>query len=335
VPPDRFDYNEAIARSSKEQLLINLVRLRYDDVPVFLAVDSVLTQYVYAGDVTLTGSVGRTGGDSLSTFTGALGATYFERPTVTYSPVTGEKFAEQMLSPISDGLILSLVQSGWPAYEVLIMSLERLNDLQNLTFESYRPVADEELRRFEQAVRLLIELAGREAVGTKTRSPEKPDGQQLSSLMFESNPDEETRALIDQFKALLGLDPERSEFRITHDIVGRQPDEITIRVRSLLALMSFLAQGVEAPAVHLEQGLTGGAYPPDEAVRSSLIPLHVQVAERRPEDSFVAVPYAGHWFSIPQQDQASKQAFSLLNYLFQLKAPRLPTLGPLVTVPTG
>jgi hypothetical protein len=38
VPPDRFDYNEALARSSKEQLLINLVRLRYDDVPVFLAV---------------------------------------------------------------------------------------------------------------------------------------------------------------------------------------------------------------------------------------------------------------------------------------------------------
>ena len=58
MPPDRFDYNEALARSSKEQLLINLVRLRYDDVPVFLAVDSVLTQYVYAGDVTLTGSVG-------------------------------------------------------------------------------------------------------------------------------------------------------------------------------------------------------------------------------------------------------------------------------------
>jgi hypothetical protein len=94
VPPDRFDYNEALARSSKEQLLINLVRLRYDDVPVFLAVDSVLTQYVYAGDASFTGSVGRTAGDSLSTFTGALGATYFERPTVTYSPVTGEKFAE-------------------------------------------------------------------------------------------------------------------------------------------------------------------------------------------------------------------------------------------------
>jgi hypothetical protein len=70
-------------------------------------------------------------------------------------------------------------------------------------------------------------------------------------------------------------------------------------------------------------------------MRRALVPLHVQVAEQRPADSFVAVPYAGHWFSIAHQDHASRQAFSLLNYLFQLKAPRLPTLGPLVTVPTG
>jgi hypothetical protein len=240
-----------------------------------------------------------------------------------------------MLSPMAAGLILSLVQSGWPAYEVVVMSLERLNDLQNLTFEPYRPGAADELRNFEQAVRLLIELARREALGSKTTTPQAPNGQQLTSIVFELNPDAETQALIDRFKTLLGLAPERREFRVTQDIVGRQPDEITIRMRSLLAMMSFLAQGVEAPAVHLEQGLTGGAYPPDEAMRSSLIPLHVQVAEQRPEDSFVAVPYGGHWFYIPPRDQAGKQAFSLLNYLVQLKAPRQPTLGPVVTVPTG
>jgi hypothetical protein len=42
---DSFNYNEAISRSSSEQILINLVRLRYREVPVFLAVGSVLTQY--------------------------------------------------------------------------------------------------------------------------------------------------------------------------------------------------------------------------------------------------------------------------------------------------
>ncbi len=50
IPRDSFNYNEAIARSSNEQMLINLVRLRYREVPVFLAVGSVLTQYFYGGE---------------------------------------------------------------------------------------------------------------------------------------------------------------------------------------------------------------------------------------------------------------------------------------------
>ena len=40
-----FDYNEAIAHSWNEQLLLNLVRLRYRDSPYFLRVTSVTTQY--------------------------------------------------------------------------------------------------------------------------------------------------------------------------------------------------------------------------------------------------------------------------------------------------
>jgi hypothetical protein len=333
VPPDRFDYNEAISRSAKEQMLINLVRLRYDDVPVFLAVDSVLTQYLYEGDVGLQGSVGRIDRNSLSTITADAAATYFEQPTVSYSPITGERFAAQLLSPIADELTFSLVQSGWPAYGVLIMSLERLNDLQNLTFEAYLHEQDEELRAFERAVRLLIDLARREAVGLRALPPDA--GLPQHAVVFEPDPDEETQAVIDRFKELVGLDPARTEFRIIQEIVGRQPDEITIRARSLLALMGFLAQGVEAPAAHLEQGRIRAPNPPDEEIRHSLIPFRVRVAEARPEEAFVAVPYGGYWFYVPHEDHTSKQAFSLLNYLFQLKAPRLATTGPLVTVPTG
>jgi hypothetical protein len=43
IPADRFDYNAAIARSTREQMLLNIVRSRYMEVPVFLTVSSVLT----------------------------------------------------------------------------------------------------------------------------------------------------------------------------------------------------------------------------------------------------------------------------------------------------
>jgi hypothetical protein len=80
VVPDRFDYNQAIGQSSNEQMLLNLVRLRYRDVPVFLSVSSVLSQYVYLGTANVGGST-----DLVS---GGLGITYIDRPTVTYSPMS-------------------------------------------------------------------------------------------------------------------------------------------------------------------------------------------------------------------------------------------------------
>ncbi len=58
IPSDNFNYNQAIANSSKEQLLLNLLRLRNDDVPVFLTVNSVLTQYIFARNAARIGSLG-------------------------------------------------------------------------------------------------------------------------------------------------------------------------------------------------------------------------------------------------------------------------------------
>jgi hypothetical protein len=51
VPRDSFNYNEALAQSRNQQMLLNIVRLRYLDIPDFLAVSSVITSYTYQGDV--------------------------------------------------------------------------------------------------------------------------------------------------------------------------------------------------------------------------------------------------------------------------------------------
>ena len=42
---DRLDYQTALSESWKRQILLNMVRIRYADVPVFLEVTSIIGQY--------------------------------------------------------------------------------------------------------------------------------------------------------------------------------------------------------------------------------------------------------------------------------------------------
>src|SRR6266481_5085286 len=49
IAHDRFDYSGAITRSWKEQMLLNMVKLRYMDPPMFLNVQQVVQQYTLEG----------------------------------------------------------------------------------------------------------------------------------------------------------------------------------------------------------------------------------------------------------------------------------------------
>ena len=56
VARDRFDYISAISDSWKAQMLLNLVKLRYGDAPVFLDVASVINQYSIEGAIGYSGN---------------------------------------------------------------------------------------------------------------------------------------------------------------------------------------------------------------------------------------------------------------------------------------
>jgi hypothetical protein len=100
IPTDRFNYNEAISSSRDEQILLNIVRVRYLKVPVFLNVASVLTQYIYTGNVGASGSVESSTGPDTWGVGASANLGYTERPTITYVPLAGSEFARRLLSPI-------------------------------------------------------------------------------------------------------------------------------------------------------------------------------------------------------------------------------------------
>ncbi|NOQ15113.1 MAG: hypothetical protein GQ583_11630 [Methyloprofundus sp.] len=326
VVPDRFDYNQAIGQSTNQQMLLNLVRLRYRDVPVFLSVSSVLSQYVYLGNANIAGAAGSA--------SGGFGATYIDRPTISYSPLSGEEFAHQMLTPISSTSIFSLAQSGWPAGQLIMMSFERLSHLNNSAFG---PVLSHEqikqMEKFELAVKLIVELGKHN--GFDSYHGEGKDAKNRY-LVFEQNPAPETRKLINRFKKVLRLNPDISKFRITDRQTNLKPDEITIKLRSLLTLMGFLSHGVEVPNAHMQEKLVELNTEVSKIENNDFfVPLHIRSSEKEPDHAFVAIEYQDYWFYIEHSDHVSKQAFGLLTYLYMLQAPQAPSGVPIITIPAG
>lgn len=329
VPGDRFSYNEAISRSQKEQMLLNLVRLRYRDVPVFLAVGSVLTQYSYAGNVGTGGSAIL--GDQIGTASNVGGNAnigYTERPTVTYTPLRGSEWARRLFSPIPAELTFAASQSGMPTDLLMLIGLQRMNRVENSSFAGVPSPDDlDRLREFKRLLEVTKELGRRGAVEMYRDEKETPA---LRHLVIEENLDRDTQALVDEFKRSLDLDPGRNTFKITPRLTKRDPDEITIQPRSLIGIMSFLSRGVEVPEAHRQEGRIV-----DMGSWGDLVPFRIQSSAEKPGDVFAAVRYQGQWFYVVHTDHESKRAFNLLIYLFQLQAPETSAAAPILTLPTG
>lgn len=336
VRPARFDYNQAIARSNDEQMLLNLVRLRYRDTPQFLAVNSVLSQYSIGAGA----SAGVRDADDTIWDLGA-DVSYSERPTISYAPLQGEEFARRMLTPVAPESLILLAQSGWSIERLALCCVEELNDLRNAPsasgptpmqiprYEEFRRVA-ERLRALQVAglidLRLDVVDAGQE-------------GERRETWMFvQTQPPAEWAERVAEIRRLLELPAEGSHFRLSA-FRSNEPGTVTIRGRSIFGMLFYLSQAVEVPAKHREHGLvtrtpdaTGGELNWFE-VTGGL--LRVRADADRPDDPFVAVRYRDHWFWIADDDLESKTTFSLVNLLFALQAAPGGAASPLLTVDAG
>lgn len=157
------EYASAIGKVSDEQLLLNLVRLRYRATPVWLEVSSISTQFEASasGDAsaTLNEDVGSVGANNPDAFGLGVGIGYAERPTISYSVLGGEQFTKRLLTPISVSGVSLLADSGWRADRVLLLMAERVNGLKNAPRASGPTPADEpEFREFLEATRLIQKL---------------------------------------------------------------------------------------------------------------------------------------------------------------------------------
>ena len=134
VARDRFDYTTAVADSWKRQMLLNIVKIRYGDAPIFLDVASIINQYQLTTDVNASFGWQSPSGAGIgfgnSQRFGVEG-NFVDRPTITYTPLTGEKFARNLMTPVAPATVMSLVEGGYPIDLVFRILVHSVNGIQN------------------------------------------------------------------------------------------------------------------------------------------------------------------------------------------------------------
>ena len=334
VQRDRVDYISAIAKSWKEQTLLNVVRLRYGDAPSFADVSSVISGYTFQGGLSAGASISSdlTTAIPSNLVTVNGNATFIDRPTITYTPLTGDKFARSLLRPLPPSEVFELVQAGYPADNVLLVTARAVSGIYNRSGIGARArQADPEFYPLLDALRRL-QLSGAVSIRLVKRGTEEV-GMLILTAQRAQSVDQDLQFV----RRTLGVTPDRNgEVSVSFGLLPRGPSEIALLTRSMAEILLEVAAGIEVPADHVAQGRTaastreaGSEDPRDRPfvrIRSSASP---------PGDSYAAVRYRGTWYWIDDGDFASKRIFSVLMIFFSLAETGVTPQAPVLTVPAN
>ena len=329
VATDRFDYSSAIADSWKQQTLLNIIKLRYFDLPVFVDVSSVVAGYSLQTGITVGGTLSTEKAIQGNFFNGSGQAVYTDRPTITYTPLTGQKFLRGLITPIEPKNIFFMLQSGYAADFILGLTVDSLNGLRNrsTTAGTVRE-ADPDFVRTLQLLRE-VQVAG--AVGMRVQ--ENKDKTSTAVMFFRrDNLSPELLANLGEIRRLLKMPEDQREFNLIYSPTLGGPGELAVGSRSMLQIMQAFASYTEVPPADLQDGrATPALSSTNSASRGD--PVKIKCSKDKPADAFAAVHYRDQWFWVDDRDWRSKRAFTAIMFLFTMAEGSGDEKLPLITIP--
>jgi hypothetical protein len=170
----RLRYNEVVRDTNDEQLLVNIVRLRYADSPVFIDLPNITSQFELAGQGTYLGGIGNQfrGHTDL----GFAGLNARDTPTLSYHPREGREIAKAMLTPLSADLF-SVVNAGADIEQLLLLTINDINDVPNAPrATTLTPRFPDDNSEFLRGIRLLADLRARDATELAFEMNEEKEG---------------------------------------------------------------------------------------------------------------------------------------------------------------
>jgi len=302
ISPDRVDYIQEISESWKKQMLLNIVKLRYFDPPTFLDVLSIISQY---GMENQFNADYRWFFPSPGTNAGVGGySKYLDKPTITYAPLSGQKFIKNLLTPIPPTAVISLIQSGWPIDLIFSLTVKTVNGVNNSGIEQ------SEFIRLIKAMRTM-QLAG------------------VSDIRLDSTDKKE--AVVFVISDVHAKEKYRSETETIRSILKIKPDINSYRIltRSMLEIMLAIGSTIDVPAKHVTENRVK-----ETVLYAGLEWLQTQIhsGTEKPQDAFTSIRYQNYWFWIDNKDINTKRIFALLMIFLSLTETDQKAAPPGITI---
>jgi len=334
IPRDRFDYNTAISDSWKDQTLLNIVKIRYADMPLFVEVASIVSGYTLESSVNL-GAVHVGSGNSVAgneLFSLGTSGKFSDRPTITYTPITGQNFNKSFMTPIPPRVILFLMQSGWSADLIFPLTVSSINGLKSQMAAGVNQREGDD--GFYRVITLLRDIQKSGAVGM--RLLKKGKGQESTVMFFhDKNISDELKLKLKELNTLLGLDIGTRSIKVSYGSVSRGKQEVAMLTQSLLQIMITMATQIDVPEQHVKDGRTMPSRSMIDKNGNNRKLIKIKHSAEKPENAFTTVKYRDTWFWIDDRDFKSKRTFAFLMIIFSLTETGAKEGLPLVTIPAG
>lgn len=330
-------YNQSVAMNESEQLLQNIVRLRYRDNPVFMEVAKIDQKNAVNTSHKLAGS--KTVANAKDCYTGALSGDFFglasnNESNLSFGQLKGKDFIQTLMTPVQLPVILALSQAGWKPERVFNLCVERVNDLYNApTADGPTPEFAPEYKDFYRWTALFGELQRKHCLDIGDNADVNFSDLHLG---IRNLPTE--MAKIAEFKKLAGLNASASLFKWKTNFLDMSNSKLVVRGRTLLGILFFLSQGIEVPQKDIDENLVtvtknfdGSAFDWSQ-IMSRLMNVHCAESRVRPNDAYVACFYRNKWFYISDNDAESKATFLLLSQIYTLQSSKVKEAQPVLVL---
>jgi hypothetical protein len=334
IAQDRLPYNEALADTWKEQTLLNIVKLRYGDTPVFVEVAQIVSGY---------NRIRSLGSDvSASVIPNAIPSvldpllagfstthSFSDQPTISYSPQTNAKFIQNLTLPLPPSSVLFLIQTGYPVDVVFDLLVESINGLHGRIVSGNQILAaTPEFLRVSETLRK-AQLTGHMGMRVELDKDKKE-----SLLLFFTDAQIEPGLEQDlrEARQLLRLDPGQREYRVVFGATSSGPNELAILTRSAYRILISLASYVQVPEPHTREGRAVAYKEHDEPDHRRFT---VWSGCDKPKDCLSAIRYRGYWFWIDDCDLESKRTMLFLMIMLALADTGSQQAVPFLTISTS